>query len=587
VRKRFLAARSASTDPQLQTRRKIDMKSYILPRMVLGLVMSLFFPTAEATAQGQAQQHVQEAAQEVVSAAWAKSWQEDLRFLSQELREKHPAPFHALPEATFDAELEELVEAVPSLSHQEIVVRLAMLMARIKDGHTRLTLPLPDSAGFFRGHAKTPQPKVPDLLFHPLPIRLYLLPDGLYVWRVDASHALVAGARVLGIGSMTSEEAQAAVAPVVHSDNEPQLRLQLPDYLVIPEILQARGVVEGSGSVEFRLELADGSLSSLSLSSKTAPVTKWATAFPQEELPLYLRHRERHFWFEYLEDQRALYLQYNTCYDEANETIAAFAQRLLHFVEDRPVEKLILDLRWNRGGDNSNNRSLIHALIRSPKLQQPGSLFTITGRGTFSAAMMLAVDLERHTNSLFVGEPTGSSPNHYGDSRRVTLPQTGVTVRISTLYWQYSDPRDRRQAISPHLPAPLTPRALRSGRDPALETILSGGSRGSVEGPIEGANAFRGRWAGQGAIFRDDLDFIVDLERSSDSWTAALTIPQEEVANLPLENVSIEGATLRFSLPTPGGALPFVGRLEGGRIYGELGRGSTVGVVALQRAGGY
>jgi hypothetical protein len=83
------------------------------------------------------------------------------------------------------------------------------------------------------------------------------------------------------------------------------------------------------------------------------------------------------------------------------------------------------------------NRSLLHALIRAPELRDPGSLFVITGRGTFSAAMMFAIDLEKQSNAIFVGEPTGASLNHYGDSRKVQLPNSGLTIRVSTLYWQY------------------------------------------------------------------------------------------------------------------------------------------------------
>src|SRR6267143_154269 len=52
-----------------------------------------------------------------------------------------------------------------------------------------------------------------------------------------------------------------------------------------------------------------------------------------------------------------------------------------------------------------------------------GHLFVITGRLTFSAAMNLASRLEHETHATFVGEPTGSRPNHYGEAVTLTLPQ--------------------------------------------------------------------------------------------------------------------------------------------------------------------
>ena len=145
-----------------------------------------------------------------------------------------------------------------------------------------------------------------------------------------------------------------------------------------------------------------------------------------------------------------------------------------------PADKLkgfIIDLRNNYGGNNSLNRSVLHGLIRARKLQQPGSLFVLVGRRTFSAAMSLVVALEQNTNAIFIGEPTGGSPNSYGDSRKIKLPDSGITVRVSTLYWQKSDPRDKRTALEPHV----------RSRDPlAVALDYFGGTPGPAEGSWKG-----------------------------------------------------------------------------------------------------
>ncbi len=131
---------------------------------------------------------------------------------------------------------------------------------------------------------------------------------------------------------------------------------------------------------------------------------------------------------------------------------------------------LCSDLRRNGGGNGYYNRDIVRALVRS-RFDAPGRLFVITGRRTFSAAQMLISDLESWTNPIFVGEPSASRGNHFGDSRRLVLPNSGVTVRVSTLYWQYWDPRDERPWIEPQLPTPLTSDDYRAGRDPALAAI--------------------------------------------------------------------------------------------------------------------
>jgi hypothetical protein len=114
--------------------------------------------------------------------------------------------------------------------------------------------------------------------------------------------------------------------------------------------------------------------------------------------------------------------------------------------------------------------AILLPVIKS-RYDAPGKLFVLMGRRTWSAAQMLLCELEQYTQARFVGEPSASRGNIYGDSNKITLPNSKVTVRVSTLYWQYWHPRDDRSWIEPHVPAALTFEAYRQGRDPALEAV--------------------------------------------------------------------------------------------------------------------
>ena len=50
-----------------------------------------------------------------------------------------------------------------------------------------------------------------------------------------------------------------------------------------------------------------------------------------------------------------------------------------------------------------------------------GKFVVIIGRRTFSAAQNLATRLDLKTNAVFVGEATGSKPNHYGETHVARL----------------------------------------------------------------------------------------------------------------------------------------------------------------------
>jgi tetratricopeptide (TPR) repeat protein len=186
----------------------------------------------------------------------------------------------------------------------------------------------------------------------------------------------------------------------------------------------------------------------------------------------WLKDPANKFWFEMLPDKQTLYVQLNQINNKEDETLADFSHRLAAFIDANPVEKLVLDLRLNRGGNGTLLPLLVAALVKS-KLNKPNKFFTIIGRSTFSAAQFLINNLERYTDTIFVGEPSGSKGNIYGDSRRIYMPNSGITVRTSIYYWQDWHPLDTREWTAPHLTAELSSEDYRANVDPALKLITN------------------------------------------------------------------------------------------------------------------
>jgi hypothetical protein len=504
-------------------------------------------------------------ARAAVTPEWAQRWREDLAFLAAEMPTLHANLFHTMPRDSFEVRIERLRNAVRVMAHHEIPVAIAELVADVRDGHTRLTLPVDPAAGLFSGHSSTPDPKIEDLKFHHLPIRLYLHSDGLFVRRVGRVHARAVGGRVLRIGGMSAEEAMRVVRPVVQRDNETQIRNLLPDFLVVPEVLAARGVTMDPAAASFEIEAPGGRRMTLNLPAvPLGAAVDWVDARDAAKAPAprYLRDPERNYWFEYLAGERIVYLQYNEVYDEGDETLEAFADRLFGFIDSSPVEALVVDIRGNPGGNNSRSRPLLLGLIRGAKLREPGRLFVITGRGTFSAAMMFAVDLEKYTPAIFVGEETGASPNGYGDSRKLTLPHSGLTVRMSTLEWQYSDPRDGRDAIAPHVPAPLSSSDYAANRDPALDAV-----RAMVAGPPD-APRLAGKQEGVIHAGAGAYGFTLVFDESGEGATfGSRDLGLEPVR---VERLEHDGRRLAFDVPLEGRAMRVEGRWMGGWLIGQV-----------------
>ncbi len=386
-------------------------------------------------------------------------WQNDLKFLETEIVRVHPNPFHSVSRETLRSAFEDLEKRLPKMDRDAAIVGLARIVALLQEGHSQIGLRWDPAIGFGQ-----------------YPLNLYFFKDGLFVRGAPEALSEALGGRVVRIGSLSAGEAASAVTPIVQHDNDMTIRDVLPNDLVIPEVLHTLGVCSDRSECAFEIERPGGSRQRLVVHALAAGSTvAWVRANKATEnpLPLCLRDRQKNFWFAPIDGANALYVAYNAVQDSDDETVAHFFDRVFKDADERRTEYLVLDLRWNNGGDNTLNAPLIRHLVANKRLNRKGHLFVITGRLTFSAAMNCAMDLEKNTEAIFAGEPTGSRPNQYGDATNIELPHSKIRVRISTRYWEDGGPADHRPWISPSIPVELTSSDYAENRDP-VSTRSSG-----------------------------------------------------------------------------------------------------------------
>lgn len=399
-------------------------------------------------------------------------WLADVDYLLAAMDSIHPAPYRKTSREGWESAARQLKARLPGLRYHEAVAGIARLVALAADGHTRLgQVRLAD-------HEHVELELLPGGGFETeYPVMFEIFADGLYAVRASERHADLFGKRIVAVNGLPIAEVIDRLRPYISADNEIWVLYLAPQYLRSPAYIHVAGVATNTDAA-LVLTAEDGAGRRIEVSvapeAASSPVN-WIEAESRlgtnRATPLYRRLTDN-YDFVYLEEARAVYMRYREVQNMPGESIAQFAQRLFAFVDSADVDRLIIDVRRNGGGNNYLNQPLVHGLIKSEKVNQPGKLFVITDRGTFSAAISFVGDVEGNAHALFVGEPTGSPINQYGDSRKVTLPTSGLIVRISELYWQLADPRDPRPWVIPDLPAPLTFADYVAGRDPALEAIL-------------------------------------------------------------------------------------------------------------------
>ena len=164
-----------------------------------------------------------------------------------------------------------------------------------------------------------------------------------------------------------------------------------------------------------------------------------------------------------------MYFAYNACAEDPNVgPFATFAESTLAFVDKNPVDRFVIDLRRNTGGNSRILEPLIDGLATRPLLA--GRVFVIVGMHTFSSAMLNAMDLRRRLHVTIVGGPSGGKPSGYGEVKMFELPNSKLVVHYSTKL--FSNP-DFRATRSSRRSNKVLGDDWFSGRDPAIDAILA------------------------------------------------------------------------------------------------------------------
>jgi hypothetical protein len=189
--------------------------------------------------------------------------------------------------------------------------------------------------------------------------------------------------------------------------------------------------------------------------------------------PLYLRNRDIAYWIDSLPADRALYVNFNAVRDDAGETLAAFAARVGTLLQSGRFPNLILDVRFNNGGNNTLLPPLVQAIQTYNNTSASNRIYAIIGRATFSAGQNFVNQIERSTRTVFVGEPTGSRPNFIGDQSDTPLPYSQIRVSIASKRYDDGGPGDTRPWIAPDIATPVLSGNYFQNRDPAVDAVLA------------------------------------------------------------------------------------------------------------------
>ena len=371
-----------------------------------------------------------------------------------------------------------------NLSHEQFVLRVAEIAALADNAHTVI------GENAFRKN--TPR----------LPLRTYLFADGLFVLWTNSAFADLLGARIDTIDGKRIDDIYAVIRRY-YGGTEARRRVRLIPVLESPALLQAAGLAKERNALTLTGILANGTPFARKIEAEQRDRSAWVsntarTLFPRTPgegmvsllkpgpgTPVYLQQPEKLFTIAPL-PKRGLYIGLGHNTDGDNEPIAPFLEAALARVRTERPAFVVLDMRMNAGGDFTTTYAFAHAL---PAAAANASIYVFTSPFTISAAITTTAAVKEAGGARvkIVGEEVGDRLDFWAEGGAFNLPNAFVTVGYATGRHIYNGPCTDRETcfwlndrfpvrvatLAPDIAAPLTFAAYRSGRDPAMDAVLT------------------------------------------------------------------------------------------------------------------
>jgi len=415
-------------------------------------------------------------------------WREDLQFAVDTFLARDRS-FSPAARQQFRNAIAELQKTVDVKTGDQIIVEFAKAVALAKNAHTRLYL--------LRNRSELRR----------YPIRVWWFADGLYVVRATPEYSELLGTKILRIAGRAVEQVKLDVAPLFAGNAS--WRTYMSAYtMTSPDVLIGLGLIgaDGKGEIEFtnrRGRKGKRQLEPLPLRRSDQPTESWwdlcptrprddgswisALSLGAAHLPLYLQNTERQYWSQYLPNDRLLYIQFNRSSNAPNgESLAEFGTRALAELQSAAVNKIVVDVRFNTGGDLSIGGPFIERLSAAAK-ERKIKVYVITGRATFSAGIYHAMQLRQLTNAILVGEPVGDALDFWSEGGNLLAPNSRLSLHYADRFHSMSavERSEFRQYLvtdtdlsiastKPDILVRMSAREYFAGHDPAFEAIRRG-----------------------------------------------------------------------------------------------------------------
>jgi hypothetical protein len=339
-----------------------------------------------------------------------------------------------------------------------------------------------------------------------LPVRVVTFSDGLYVMRATENNAELLGSRVTAIDGRPIDVVMSKLAQL-RGGTANWRRLHAAQFLTLQDMLYGIDVAPDMQHSNWSVETPAGATITRRLDAYTPPASElvapekrwlsseplagmtgsWRAFEPDHALPISLTDFDRAFRSLPLPGKCTEFVQLKSNVDEGGQSIRDFLSSTEKRLQQIQPCNVILDLRYDGGGDYLNTYGFARKLLRL--VPSMGRVIVLTGPATFSAAISTAAAV-RHAGQervVILGEPVGDRLQFYSEGGRACLPNYPLCVAYETGKHDYQHACDdwtvcfwlnyffefRVESLDPDELVPLSFKDWRAGVDPVLDRAMT------------------------------------------------------------------------------------------------------------------
>ena len=371
---------------------------------------------------------------------------------------------------TFLEEVNLLILSIPTRSDKEIIISLQKIAALLHDAHTVVDTSTDSFLGIFAGPLHTQTGMV----------------YGILMARKEYESLLMS--RLDGINGVPIEEIMERLRPLVSYDCEIhyQDRACSYSYLSDPDVLRYIGVMGPEDMAVLSLTGLDGKAYEYTVRASSTKTWDWndyveyvsGTGNDSSDMGIYtcgasnfIIYGTEKYWYETLADGKAVYIRLNSC--PSDENTISFFEEAFSSVDLAELEKVIIDFRFNSGGDASLGGGFgkLLTLIKATD----ADVYVLINGTSMSAGTAIPALLKRYAPKVtLVGAPSGQGVrcfSYMSLNNSDALPNSGLLIYCSQMYsdsWPgYDEP-----TLMPDVEIEQTFEDYQNGIDSVLKYVL-------------------------------------------------------------------------------------------------------------------